>query len=480
MLTTKIFACRAGPAPLITQTVWGVLVTAIASSPSRPCARQRWSSAAPRRRDGYLLARQMRAARAVALLAALVLAANPLFIILAHSFMTDVPMLALTLYALLAFGRALQSGSRLAWGVGTLITIAAVLCRQPGLVLAMGFVATAVLRQPDRRQWLVLSIVSLLLGAGALGLQVVMEAFGRRWEAFWRRGPCSACGRWGRAARCRFWSATCSSPAVRGPLPAAAADHRRGERLRAAPRGGWGLGHRARGARRRGAVALVVGPLPAHARQHTDRVGARTDHAVPDWYIRDIRNDRACRQGSGGRSRRSAWSRPRCSSRRVSPSRRAGLWRRRTQRRGAGRASPRCSLFANALLYLCSVCIAVQFDRYFLPLVPLLRLALLPADTGRAAPRRTRLIAALPLVLLAAYGVAGTHDYLAWNRARAGPCDGLQSGGVEARRIDGGLEFNAPLFYVEGAPPAAVDEAGGGSPTATVHDHDGPRARLRR
>jgi 4-amino-4-deoxy-L-arabinose transferase-like glycosyltransferase len=188
---------------LITQTVWGVLVTAIAGFSYTALRASTLVLGGAALVATYLLARQMRAARAVAVLAALVLAANPLFIVLAHTFMTDVPMLALTLYALLAFGRALQSGSRLAWGAGTLITIAAVLCRQPGLFLAMGFVATAILRQPDRRRWLVLGIVSLLLGAGALwGYQVVMRPSARRWEtrSGRTRASCSACGRWGRAA----------------------------------------------------------------------------------------------------------------------------------------------------------------------------------------------------------------------------------------------------------------------------------------
>ena len=168
-----------------------------------------------------------------------------------------------------------------------------------------------------------------------------------------------------------------------------------------------------------------------------------------DWYIRDIHNDPRLPPGFW-------WTVTAvgvvaaallvAQSLAVA----ARIWRERNS--VAAPAAPvRALLFANALLYLCSVCIAMQFDRYFIPLVPLLGLALLPTDTGRAALRWTWLIAGLPLVLLAAYGVAGTHDYLAWNRARWEALRQLQSEGVEARRIDGGLEFNAPLFYVEGA-----------------------------
>jgi hypothetical protein len=59
---------------------------------------------------------------------------------------------------------------------------------------------------------------------------------------------------------------------------------------------------------------------------------------------------------------------------------------------------------------------------------------------GRAHVTRASL--ALTAVL-AWYAVAGTHDYLAWNRARYDGLAALTARGVPVEAIDGGMEFNA-------------------------------------
>ncbi len=86
---------------------------------------------------------------------------------------------------------------------------------------------------------------------------------------------------------------------------------------------------------------------------------------------------------------------------------------------------------------------APYFDRYMIPtLAPLCAalLVLLPAPerTGRA---RTA-VAWLGVLLLGTYAVVGTRDYMERHRARTVLTDGLLAEGVEARRIDGGPEFN--------------------------------------
>ena len=43
---------------------------------------------------------------------------------------------------------------------------------------------------------------------------------------------------------------------------------------------------------------------------------------------------------------------------------------------------------------------------------------------------------------LAWYAVAGTHDYLAWNRARYAGLVELTAAGVPPEQIDGGMEYN--------------------------------------
>src|SRR5215468_3589900 len=118
-------------ATLLTQALWGALIAALAGFSHTALRASTLLLGGAAVIGTYLLARQLRVARAVALFAALVLAANPLFVVLSHTFMTDVPMLAMVLYALLFFAQALESDSLLAWGLATFLTIAATLCRQP-------------------------------------------------------------------------------------------------------------------------------------------------------------------------------------------------------------------------------------------------------------------------------------------------------------------------------------------------------------
>jgi hypothetical protein len=93
-----------------------------------------------------------------------------------------------------------------------------------------------------------------------------------------------------------------------------------------------------------------------------------------------------------------------------------------------------------ALLFLGSLLHArFYFDRYLLPVLPFAAaLALVPAAPVRAG--RAAWILAIPLAWCA---IAGTHDYMAWNRARFAMLGALESEGVEPTSIDGGMEYNA-------------------------------------
>jgi hypothetical protein len=118
---------------------------------------------------------------------------------------------------------------------------------------------------------------------------------------------------------------------------------------------------------------------------------------------------------------------------------------------------------------------AYYFDRYLLPLLPLAMAAVVVASrgasqsaSGRLAVRGTALggrdaaAAAAPgnaaapgarlapsnasaaaWIVLALYAVAGTRDYMEWNRARWALLAGLEAGGIRAEAIDGGMEYNA-------------------------------------
>lgn len=90
------------------------------------------------------------------------------------------------------------------------------------------------------------------------------------------------------------------------------------------------------------------------------------------------------------------------------------------------------------------------FDRYLIPVTPLVMLGLLGLFTG-LDETRNRLFQYAGCVLLALFSVfsiASTHDYLSWNRERWRALTELtQVEKVSNNRIDGGFEFNGWYLY---------------------------------
>ena len=112
-------------------------------------------------------------------------------------------------------------------------------------------------------------------------------------------------------------------------------------------------------------------------------------------------------------------------------------------------------LLASGLIYLVPMAILIAFgrgfDRYVLFLVPLgiaiIILLVSDVDPGNAGSRLMPLAVA-SLVLYGAFSIAGTHDYLSWNRARWQALNNLATEQrVSADEIDGGYEFNGWYLY---------------------------------
>jgi hypothetical protein len=85
------------------------------------------------------------------------------------------------------------------------------------------------------------------------------------------------------------------------------------------------------------------------------------------------------------------------------------------------------------------------FDRYLLFLIPML-MAIMSCSTEYTEFRINRRICSVVFCIIAVFvlfTVAGTHDYLAWNKARWKALDYLvEERQIFPRRIDGGFEFN--------------------------------------
>lgn len=121
----------------------------------------------------------------------------------------------------------------------------------------------------------------------------------------------------------------------------------------------------------------------------------------------------------------------------------------------AGKRVSLVLLLAGGFVYFVPVALLTlygrTFDRYLLFLMPLavaiIILLVKDAGPGNAVPS-LRLLASASLILYAAFAIAGTHDYMSWNRARwQGLNDLEREQHVSADDIDGGYEFNSWNLY---------------------------------
>ncbi len=439
---------------LIAQILWGALTCLPAgfSYTALRIATAAWGLAAVL--TTYALCRETGAARGLAFLAALAVAANPLILKASNSFMTDVPFLALVLLAMLCFVRTARSGSRATAVLAVLFALLATLTRQAGLVIPILFFAGCVLGRAVTARNLGAAIVALLVTFGGLRLY-------EHWLLI--SGQLSP--NYGRQMRFVLDGLLRSSPAallstlVDGSLivgtyvgvfllaPLIAILPRR---LRAAK---WRLfiaAAAAAGSARAIDAALVRRGWSMPFNPNFDL----TDLGVGPNWLTDVRVERLAHV----------------------PQAPAGFWNAVTQTGIAGAA----------LLVFCSVLtglellgrattatgrpgkmtaamsagfvgayglvlLVVPFDRYFVPIFPM---ALIAATWGAQLPTRawvSRLLLAaastaalLGILLHAGFSIAATHDYLSWNRARWSALNDLtERDGVPPRQIDGGGEFNA-------------------------------------
>ena len=107
------------------------------------------------------------------------------------------------------------------------------------------------------------------------------------------------------------------------------------------------------------------------------------------------------------------------------------------------------TIFAGLMLIATLADPANVFDRYILPMIaPTYALVLMQrAPTTPRFHAAGTLAASVLLVCFAAGSLLAAHDYLAWNRARWQATNMLARAGVSPRRIDGGYEFNGWLLH---------------------------------
>ena len=118
----------------------------------------------------YYLLRQLGADRRFAMLGAWVLGFNPFYLILAASFMTDIPYLALTIVALTLLLRGVDEGRTTTLVCGLALACLSILIRQIGLITLIGFMVAYPIRRGFGKRWLLLAFFPTVLSAGLLSL----------------------------------------------------------------------------------------------------------------------------------------------------------------------------------------------------------------------------------------------------------------------------------------------------------------------
>lgn len=387
----------------------------------------------------YTLGRRPGISPGLSLLGAAILLFNPLYFSLSFSYMTDVPFLAAVLLALLAFQQFLVKEESEWLFAACLLSVAAYLIRQPGIVLLPAFGLWRVWGRRGSRGSIALALFLALLAASVylgyeklakpwlgisgnfvpvsrLYLEIILAAplayaeelarkFLKTWIYLGLFGLPLLPFLWERVRQSGLLQRRTALPLLGANLALLAFLHYIGKIF---PFGGNIL------------YNFGLGP-ELLADVYT--LGLPNTPRLPEWALYALNFISQLSATILTWVAISGWKK-------LQP----------RQRRFSG-----FLLLAN-LLYLPAMSITSFFDRYILLIIASAILLLLP---HARLPKRHMLLPFLPFLLLALFSLLATHDYLAWNRARHKAFLWLQEEGVTVRQMDAGFEYNGFYNYHE-------------------------------
>ena len=392
----------------------------------------------------YVMLRDLEKPRDVALAGALTLAANPSFVVLSASFMTDVPFAACTTLSLLCYTRAAKfARADYLWWAGVW-AFAAFTVRQIGIIVPLAGAPLLLARRQSRT-------FNRLMVAAALG--VTWSAMGALWLILAEFvGNTSVMGQWVERLQHVLLVRPASYMAYNLDLSAVLAFYLLPALLAATAPGFW----RSRTLAAASMIALAVliavfGELPL---------------PIPSsetWNLREVGASRSLVHGS--MMREPDWMRlvarlagfmaftllVASALKSFEPLRRAaaGVATMVRHRALAGdwsrAASPRACFIAFTLGYIAIVNFFWLYnDRYYLALIPPVAALILAGVPGaRAVPR-------LAWVSIGVFGIialVGSRDAFRFNVAVREGWESLVSGGVAPSDIDAGYAWNGWTLY---------------------------------
>lgn len=413
----------------------------------------------------YLLTLELRGPRWFAVLAATCCGFSPLYFSLSHTFMTDAPFTALTTFSAVFFVRALRTDSSSSLVAATLLAVAATLTRQLAVALPIAFALSMLLHRGVARRNLMRALAPALCSAGALlAFQHWLAGAGAgRTPALHDRFTAvllSALGDVGTLRKAAVDGYVALLYVGLFVLPALSAIEWNRVEGGSGRRSGWfamALG----GATVLAATALLwVSPGPSpQSMPVTSRLGignvlvpsgigplTLAHHNV--WGLPAIPGGfwivvNACALAAGAllvgavslHGSRIVSARPERKLGKLEDTEAAAFF-----------------LLLTVTVYLLPLLATGFFDRYLIPVLPLVA-----ASLAQLVPRRisvrSALLPSLSMACVLLFSVAATRDYLEWNRTRWRVLGELAQRGIGPERIDGGFEFNGWHLYDPGYRP---------------------------
>jgi hypothetical protein len=401
----------------------------------------------------YALMRNVCQPRWPAVMVALTLGFNPIYYSLSNTFMTDVPYTAITIFAALFYVQSLKRDSNLDLLIGTALAVAATLSRKIGITVPLAFAVALILKRGVTTRNIVRAAISPALCIGALcGFQHWLAANGRLPAVYYYRTDqlLHVLAEPERHIRYVAFNAYVVplylgwflSPVLLSALASFWGRHKkRAMTIFAVSLGAMVV---------RGVLALALHgsrPIMPLSGNVIDKCGigpfTLRDTYFLNYSLRALPTGfwlvitATSLAGAGllitavGLGAIDVAARARSSK--MSDSEAAGTF-----------------LLLSALIYLLPILAIGMFDRYLVPVIPLLAagIASLSPQLPRIDTRGSRFAALALLATLVVFSICGTKDYLAWNRLRWKALDDLrESKQVRADDIDGGFEFNGLYLY---------------------------------
>jgi hypothetical protein len=438
--------------PLLSQLTWGLLFCKIFGFSFTVL---RYSTLVLGLAGGigaYFLSREFSGNRGACFLAALILLLNPIYLNLSNTFMTDVPFTSFLIFALLFFVKGLRHDKAVYILQGIFFVLVATLVRQLGLLAAGAFAVTLVLKDHFSRKSLVLAVISVGLPAGIYLLYnhwlktdhdypvKYDEGLHRMRHNIFGKGHSTPLYLFRQALNLFIYSGSFIFPFIFRMDWKAIWDRRRSMAFIAAlavmaVMGIYCLIYR----NDLSLMGNIIHPYGLGAIDLRDGNILHTGNLTPLpavlWQL-------ICIAGVVG-SGMLVWTITQCF--RDLRSRPALLF-----------------LLGFAILYSFIMMVGGTYDRYLIPLIPILVILLM---TGLGKQRAFGRWAALASLLVIAWlSIAGTANYFSWNRARWDALHYLtDEKEVSPAAIDGGFAFNGYYNYNDADITGLKDHPGPGS-----------------